>query len=208
MLDNLLPEHAEAIDTHLERLTKRYIIDYLNVILFSNSVLWDGADQFNELPIFNATKEDGYRVEQRGALFVSKQFAKALRMIVSVTESAVQQVCYRITGIKEPVRIDEGKRMYYPLDGPAIDVSIANLNLGIKDPSSYSFCDNTNNTGKVSNARLAALLRHVIGSAFITLEDEDLFHDLLSDRLSLPPIPSDPHYKPIYGVADASGNRD
>jgi hypothetical protein len=62
-------EQPRAIDYHIGKITKKYIIDFLNALLFSNSVLWDGDDQFNELPIFETTAEEGLRTEQRGALF-------------------------------------------------------------------------------------------------------------------------------------------
>jgi hypothetical protein len=194
---------------HVEKITKRYIIDYLNALFFSNTVLWDGVDQFHELPIFHSFSEEGYRVEQRGALFVDRKTAKALRISVSASESAVQAACYRIISLKSPIRIDESKYLYYPLDGINIDVSVADLHLGAKDPSSYSFCDNTHNDGKTTNTRLFALLRHVIGSAFVAIDDEAIFADIVNNQLSLPPVVSDAHYKPIYGVIENEDlNRD
>jgi hypothetical protein len=188
---------------HIEKITKKYITDYLNALLFSNVVLWDGVDQFNEMPIFYESTETGYRVEQRGGLFVDKRTTRALRMCATAIESNIQKVCYRITSLKEPYRIDEGNRLYYPLDGVAIDVSIADASLGSKDPSSYSFCDNTDNAGNVTVSRLFAILRHLIGSAFLAIDDQELFKDMINDPLSMPPIPSEAHYKPVFGVRDA-----
>ena len=195
-------ESQIAANAHIEKITKKYILDYLNALLFSNTVLWDGDDQYNELPIFYSSNETGLRIEQRGGLFVDKKTSKALRLSVAVLESATSKACYRISSLKEPYRIDEGNRLYYPLENAIVDVSVSDINLGSKDPSSYSFCDNTDETGAISNARLVALLRHVIGSAFLAIDDEELFKDLANDPLSYPPVPSDPHYKPVFGVKD------
>jgi hypothetical protein len=195
-------------DQHIAKVTKKYMVDFLNAMLFSNAVLWDGDDQFNELPIFNTREEAGYRSEQRGALLVDKQNSKVLRISVTVTESATQKVCYRVTGLKDPLRIDEGPRLYYPLDGPVVDTSISDLSLGIKNISSYSFSDNTDANGNMSNKKLFALLRHLIQSIFITIEDKAIFEDLIEDVLSQPPTASDPHFHPIFGLYDGETNWD
>jgi hypothetical protein len=195
------PPHR-AVDYHVGKITKKYIIDFLNALLFSNTVLWDGDDQFNELPIFSSSNEEGYRVEQRGALFVNQRTATAIRLSVIATESTVQRVCYRMKGLDEPLRIDEGK-IYYPLGGGIIDISAADLNLGKRDSSSYSFSDNTNNTGKINNSRLFTILRFLTKAICITMDDKAIFTEILDDQLSLPPVPSDPHYKPVFGVQDA-----
>jgi len=198
-----MTEQPRAVDYHIGKITKKYIIDFLNALLFSNAVLWDGDDQFNELPIFETTLEEGLRIEQRGALFVHRKSSRALRLSVVATESTIQRVCYRVCGLLEPLRINEDKRLYYPLDGVVIDVSIADLNLGNSDPASYSFSDNTNNSGKLNNKKTFTLLNYLISSSFITIEDKEIFTDLLDNPLSLPPIPSDPHFKPVFGVRDA-----
>jgi hypothetical protein len=201
-----MTEKPRAVDYHIGKITKKYIIDFLNALLFSNAVLWDGDDQFNELPIFETTTEEGLRTEQRGALFVNRKNSKALRLSVVATETTIQRVCYRISGLHEPLRINEDKRLYYPLDGIVIDVSIADLNLGNSDPASYSFSDNTNSTGRLNNERIFTVLRYLLNSVFITIEEKEIFADLLDHHLSLPPLPSDPHFKPVYGVRDAVDN--
>jgi hypothetical protein len=108
--------------------------------------------------------------------------------------------------LNELLRINEDKRLYYPLDGTVIDVSIADLNLGSHDPASYSFADNTNNTGKLNNKRIFTILRYLLNSVFVTIEDKDIFADLLNHHLSQPPLPSDPHFKPVFGVRDVIDN--
>jgi hypothetical protein len=85
-------------------------------------------------------------------------------------------------------------------------VSIADLNLGNSDPASYSFSDNTNNTGKLNNKKVFTVLNYLLTSTFIMIEDDQIFADLLDHHLSLPPLPSDPHFKPVYGVRDADEN--
>lgn len=199
---------TDLVDQHIGKITKKYIIDMLNALIFSNTVLFDGDDQYNQLPIFDFANEEGYRVEQRGALFVNGKSGKALRLLVVVTESTVQRVCYRLVGLKEAIRLDERKQLYYPLDGAVIDLSIADLNIGIKDATSYSFFDNTNEHGTVSNLRLFAIVKHLLNSVFITLDNKDHFHDLINDQRSLPPIASDPHYKPVFGATHATDSWD
>lgn len=189
-------------DLYIGRITKKYILDFMNTLLFANTVLWDGIDQFNELPVMYSSNEDGYRIEQRCALFINRQIPKALRLSVTVTESSVQKACYRFSGISAPLKIDDGKQLYYPLEGRVMDISMADLNLGSKDSSSYSFCDNTNQSGTISNSRLFTLLRHVLGSTFLTVEDSTVFKDMLNTLLSTPPLSSDPHFKPVFGVPD------
>lgn len=194
------------VDRYVGTLTKKYIIDFLNTLLFPNSVLWDGDDQYNELPLFKESTEASYRVEQRGAIFVEKKTTKALRLGVTVTQSTVQRVCYRICSLNEPLRINEEKRVYYPLDGPVIDFSVADLNLGNRDPSSYTFSDNTVSNGQPGNKRIFAFLKYMLSAALIVIEDEDLFSDIIDQQLSAPPLPSDPHFVPVYGVSDVESS--
>jgi len=195
-----MDKQPHAASYYIGKITKKYIIDFLNALLFSNSVLWDGDDQFNELPILSTTTEEGFHTEHRSALFVHSKTSKALRMSVYATETTIQRVCYRISGLQEPLRINEGKRLYYPLDGTTLDLSIADLNLGNNEPASYSFSDNNDSTGKISNKKLFTVLNYLITSVLITIEDKDIFADLIDHQLSEPPLPSDPHFHPVYGV--------
>jgi hypothetical protein len=201
-----MKEQPQAIDHYVGKLTKKYIIDFLNALLFSNAVLWDGDDQFNELPIFKNSSDEGLRTEQRCALFVNQKTSKALRLSVLVTETTIQRVCYRLCGLHDPLRINEDKRLYYPLDGIVIDVSIADLNLGNSDPASYSFSDNTETTDKLNNKKLFTILNYLLSSTFITIENDEIFKDLLDHTLSHPPLPSDPHFKPVFGVVHVENN--
>lgn len=199
-------DHTTLASAHIGRLTKKFIIDFFDTLLFSQAILWDGIDQYNELFLLDDSETEGCRVQQRGALFVQRRTNRALRLFVTASESAVYRVCYRLTGLNSTVKIDEQKVLYHPLEGNAIDVSFANLNLGMQDPSAHSFCDNTAPTGEISSSRLFSILSFVSSGTFITLEDPDLFKDLLSATLSLPPMPSDPHFKPIFGVDNAAAN--
>jgi len=193
----------DASTRHINKITKKYVIDMFNALIFSNSVLWDGDDQFNELPIFSTEREGESREEQRGAIFVSKKTSNAVRLLVSVDVSINQRVCYRVVGLKTPVRIDSDKQLYYPFEGHSLDVSVADLNLGKQDPTSYSFYDNTNPTGEISNSRLFTLVSFVTSAAFIALDKKEVFDDLLLDELSIPPAMSSPHYKPVFGAMNA-----
>jgi hypothetical protein len=185
---------------HVERITKKYIIDFLNALLFSNTVLWDGDDQFNELPIFESSNEENMRLESRGALFVNKRVSRAVRVLVTVQESTRQRICYRIKGLNEPTKIDGGKHLFYPLENVAIDFSVCDLNLGLSDPASYSFSDNVAANGTPEASKMFTLLKYFLSATFVAIDDKDMFEDILTDILSQPPMPSDPHYKPVFGV--------
>lgn len=198
-----MTKEPDATTRHINKITKKYVIDMLNALIFSNSVLWDGDDQFNELPIFSNSRDGDSREEQRGAVFVSKKSSNALRMLVSVDTSISHRVCYRIVGLKHPVRIDSDKQLYYPFEGHSVDIAVADLNLGKQDPTSYSFYDNTDPTGEISNSRLFTFVNFVTSAAFIALDNQELFADMLSDELSEPPTNSSPHYKPVFGAMNA-----
>lgn len=187
------------------RITKDYIINLLNSLMFSQTVLWDGVDQFNELPIITSNIEEGYRLEQRGAFFVDNRYSRVLRMMVTVSEDSPGEehsscrVCYRITGLPESIRIGTRNQTYYPFTVP-IDFSIADLRLGVKTPF-LTFADNTDQNTKVNNNKLMALVAHLVSSSLITVYDEELFHDLTNDILSTPPTASDPHFNLVFGVS-------
>lgn len=191
-----------AMDSYTNKLTKRYIIDLLDTLIFSKTILWDGVDQFNEMPIFKESVEDGQRTEQRGGLFVNKKTARAIRLLVTAQETTTQKVCYRLMSLNKSTRIDDGKRLFYPFEAIVVDFSAADLNLGMRDPSSYSFSDNTHKTKEASTSRLFSLLGHLLESQFITIDKEDMFIDMLDSVESLPPMPDDPHFKMVFGVKD------
>lgn len=185
-------------DYQIVKLTKKYIVDFLNALCFSNTISWDGDDQFNEFPIFSTETEERRREEQRGALLVHNKYAWALRVLVTVIEDTKQQVCYRITGLKNLVKLDNPERVCVPFDALDIDFSIADLNLGMQEPSSYSFADNI--TADINRARIFSLLRFLLDSSLIASDDKELFEGLLIDTLSFPPFSGDGHYVPVYGV--------
>jgi len=178
------------------KITKKYIIDYLNALCFESTVSWCGCDQYNEMPIFYEEEEEGQKQEQRGALLVHKRFPHALRCLISTKEDTKQQVCYRIINIKKQIKLDDPNRKVIPFAGLVVDFSIADLNLGLEDVSSYSFCDNING----SNNRIINLLKFLLNCFVIVLDERKFFEDLLKDMISFPPIAGDQHYKPIYGV--------
>lgn len=185
-------------DYQIIKLTKKYIVDFLNALCFSNTVSWDGDDQFNELPIFTTEIEEGHREEQRGALLVHNKYSWALRLLVTVIEDTKQQICYRITGLKQIVTLDDPKRVCIPFELLDIDFSIADLNLGMQEPSSYSFSDNI--VKNADSSRVFALLRFLIESSLLASDDRKLFEEILVDTLSFPPFSGDTHYIPVYGV--------
>lgn len=188
-----MPHESEP---QIIKITKKYIIDYLNALCFENTVSWAGCDQYNEMPLFSEEEEEGQKQEQRGCLLVHKRYPHALRCLVNVKEFIKQQVCYRITDIKKQIKLDDPNRKVLPFAGLVVDFSIADLNLGLEDISSYSFCDNING----NKDRIISLLNFLLNCSVIVLDERNIFADLFNDILSFPPIAGDIHYKPIYGV--------
>lgn len=191
-----------ATDQHILKITKKYILDHLNAQFFANTVIWDGIDQYNELPILYVTEDKSPKFEHRGALILSRDRPIALRLLATTVESYRQSICYRVTGIKKPIRIDDYRKIYYPLDHITIDFSIADLNLGVNEPSSYSFYDNTSPDGTAKNKKLFTFLKHLLSSYFIAFDKPSIFEDIMHDLLSFPPVTTDRHYLPIFGVQE------
>jgi hypothetical protein len=182
--------------THIVTITKRYIIDYLNALCFSNIMVWDDHCQYNALPLFHIDLDEGSRCEQRGALLVHKHNPWALRMLVTAQDDNRKSICYRITSIEETIQIDDPKRIVRPFDSLKLDFSISDLSLGTREDSSYSFYDRYGN----SVGRTVNLLRFLLDSMFVSYNDPKLFSDLLIDMMSAPPISGDLHYNPLYGL--------
>lgn len=191
---------SDQVHYHVERISKKYIIDFLNAFFFAQAVLWDGDDQYNDLPIFNNRTEGTEQWEQRGALLVHRKNQTALRLLVTATKDTRQKVCYRLAGIKEPLQIDEHKKVYYPLDNVIVDMCIADLNLGVYEQSAYSFFDASEKTDHISTKKLFALVEFLLNCYYLSLDRKALFEDLILDQFSFPPSVIDEHYLPVFGV--------
>jgi hypothetical protein len=173
------------------RLTKRFIIDMLNAMCFSATICWDGNDQFHQLPIFNCEEENkSQRTEQRGAILVHKAQPHAVKLLVTAHIGDKQQVCYRLTGIDKPIDVEEFRKTCYPIKAASLDFSMSDTELGIEKESSYCF----------SQERVFLLLKFLLDSHFLALDDKKLFKSLLNDAISFPPVPGDLHFKPVYAV--------
>jgi len=159
------------------KITKKYIIDYLNALCFENTISWAGCDQVNEMPLFTDEDDGGQKQEQRGALLVHKRYPHAFRMLITIAETAKQQVCYRITDIKKQIKLDDPNRKVIPFSDMHLDLSIADLNLGLEEVSSYSFCDNING----NKDRIISLLKFLLDCFVIVVEEKNIFEDLLLD---------------------------
>jgi hypothetical protein len=186
----------ERMNDQIIILTKKYIIDFLNALCFSETVFWDGVDQFNEMPIFHSSNEEVERIEQRGAFLVHKKYPWALKVLITLIEGSTQSVCYRIIGIDNQIKISDPKKECIPFELTNIDFSIANTNLGLNRISSYSFADNVNE----NSVRLFKLLDFLLTAAFVTKEEPSFFEPMLNDIKSFPPIAGDPHYNSVFGV--------
>jgi len=192
MHERLDPEPIVAI-------TKKYLIDLLNSMCFANTICWGGIDQFNELPIFTSSKRPDSRNEQRGALLVHNKMNTALRLLVTIVDEKLSKVCYRVAPLKALVALDQPKRVLLPLEYVQIDVSMADLNLGLRQDSSCTFSLNLDRFFD-EKILVFGLLQFVLDSSFYSYSDREVFEDLLDDVISYPPVPGDGHYKPVYAV--------
>lgn len=176
-------------------LTKKYIINLLNSLLFSNTLCWDGEDQYDYLPILH-TDEDEH-LEQRAALLVHKKYPLALRLVVStLTEEDGKKVCYRLRSITEDVYVDDMNKTVRPFDTLNLDFAIADLNLMVKDDASLSFHDFF---GKSTN-RIFNLLKFLLDSDLVILRDPKVFADIILEDGTMPPVSSDLHFDPVFEV--------
>ena len=190
----------DASDDNIIKLTKKFIIDMLNAILFSNVLNWNGIDQYNELPIVSIEDDKKAKVEQRSALFLHRKQPLALRVLVTATENMGQKVCYRVVGIKQKLEVEDFRRTFLPMEQMYLDFSIADTNLGVMQDSSYSFAINFDYKSGKEKSIVSNLLLFLMESDFVAYDQVELYKELLDDVLSLPPVPGDPHFKPVYGV--------
>jgi hypothetical protein len=175
--------------------TKRYILDMLNFMVFGETVTWDGVDQYNALPIFHTIETEAYVEECRGSLLVHKNRPTGFRLLISThTALNVQKVCYRFVSIKDKIGLDNPVRVILPSASLDFDLSISDLNLGINDSTAKSFYNNKDKTGDISKSVIMSLLRFLLDSEFYAIEDPDVFHDLIEDACSFPPLTFDDHY--------------
>jgi hypothetical protein len=191
---------TEHVDFHVERVSKKFIIDLLDSLFFAHAVLWDGDDQYNDLPIFTNQIDSEDQWEQRGAILVHKREQKALRLLITAEKDKRQKVCYRMSSIKEPLHIDEHRKVYYPLNNVQIDFCIADLNLGVYEPTAYSFFDASEKVDHISNKKLFSLIEFLLNSYFLSLDNKSIFEEMLLDPFSYPPDAIDEHYLPVFGV--------
>jgi len=183
------------------KVTKRYIIDMLNAILFEQTVNWEGIDQFNQMAIVAQEEDGATKLESRGGFFVHDKLPWALRVLATVEEDTSQRVCYRICTIKDRVVFSKPQKNCLPPTDLVLDYSIADLNLGLADWTSYSFHDNIQNpySSDVSHVeRIFSLLKFLLSSSLHTKDDVDLFSDLVNARESQPPVAGDIHYSAVY----------
>jgi len=186
------------MNPRMVQITKKYILDTLNSLFFSNTVMWDGIDQFNQLPILTSENDKNYHYEQRGALLIHKDRFTAFRAVITVQEQSHFAACYRVANIKEPIKVLLTENLVkettiFPLHYP-IDVSVSDGSVGVKAYSAVSFFNNIDSNDSIA-FKLVPLL---LNSYLIAYEDRSVFEDLLEDSRSQIPYPGDEHYSPIF----------
>jgi len=187
------------MSNQINKITKRYLIDILNLSFFSESVSWDGVDQFHALPILDQTDNElAGKMELRGALLINKKMKTALRVIVTLSDYHKSfRVNYRLVGLKE--KIDTVDGTMYPFEHLKIDVSASDSNVGLKQDSSYSFFVNC---GEDTDRFTANLVSFVLSSELIATQDTEVFSDIIeSNVLNHPASAGDPHYSPVFSIS-------
>jgi len=184
--------------SHIFALTQKYILDMLNGMFFHRTLKWGGIDQYNELTILSGDDTSVTRTEQRGCLLVANRVSTALRVIVTVVDSAQIRVCYRILGLESCLEVTNKKLL--PYEYASIDFSVSDSNLSLRQDSSGTFSCNCSNTAAEKREKTFQLLQFMLDSSLITVDDRSLFEDRLNDILNYPPYPGDSHYQPIFDV--------
>lgn len=185
---------------YLDIVTKKYLIDVLNIFFFADVVVFDNKSQFNELYSMNIIEiDDNTVLDQRGALFVHSTYQKGFRVLISCLrdEEFIKAVCYRISNINQDIVLEYPTKVIKPFDNLKIDYSIAHINFGTKEDESYSVHDNI---GYVVNpsSRLKNFLVFILNSNLVGYQNTEVFQDLLRDSLSVPPNMDSQHYSSIY----------
>jgi hypothetical protein len=176
-------------------ITKKYVINLLNSLIFSNTLCWDGEDQYNYLPILHTDEDE--KLEQRAALLVHKKYPLALRLIVSVlNEEDGKKVCYRLKSITDDIYVDAMNKTVRPFDTLNLDFAISDLNLAVRDDSALSFHDFYGR----STGRIFSLLKFLLDSDLIVFRDPKVFADIILADGTTPPVSSDMHFDPVFEV--------
>ena len=186
--------------SNIVAVTKKYIIDILHSMFFSDSVCFENNSQFFDLNVLKITYlDDDFVLDQRAAVFVNKYNSQCFRVLVSCVRNNehIQSICYRLVTPKEEFVLDEKKiKLFSQLK---LDYSISDISFGVKDDSSLSFCDNIGYVGD-QKERLYSIIKFIMNSEFLGCSMQEVFSDLLTESVSLPPNVSDLHYDPIFSV--------
>jgi len=186
---------------NVSRLTKRYIIDMMNATFFSEQVSWSGIDQFHQLPVIDSfDNELCTKTEVRGVVLVNRKMKTAIKMVIIMSEdiraSGGFKVCYRFKSLEKQSKINEN--LFYPLSQVRVDISAADLNLGLQQDSAYCFSVNNNPTDE--SKHVSCLLSFIINSELVESDDKGVFDEFFgeTDLLNYPPCVGDNHYKPVF----------
>lgn len=189
------------MNAEIEKLTKKYILDLLNLTFFGEELNWDSVELYNSAPLLDSEEEGYNKREQRGVVLVHKRKPFCMGLIITVIDEGKQSVCYRLFSIKETLKVIDGdkERTFTPSEFLDIDLSIADTNLGFSDPSSCSFCNNKN-----TKFGLWSLLKFILDSNICTTDDLPYDKAFLADLRTWPPLAGDIHFSPIYeALSDA-----
>jgi len=169
-------------------------------MFFADSICFENDSQFFDLSVLKITYlEDNFVLDQRAAVFVNKYNDQCFRVLVSCLRNneQVQSVCYRLTTPKEEFMLNDRKiKLFSQL---RLDYSISDTSFGVKEDSSLSFYDNI---GYVEDQkeRLYSIIKFIMNSDFVGCALPEVFSDLVTESISLPPSVSDLHYDPIFSV--------
>jgi hypothetical protein len=187
------------MQTSFIQITKRYIIDTLNLMFFEELCTWEGSNQYDTLPILTTDSAGSSDMEHRGVLLVHKRIPHALRVLITKYDGSEIKVCYRIKDITETCVINDPPKVVYPHTLAPIDFSISDQNLGAFQASSFTFANLNGKDFFTNQSQLVNLSSFILLSIPVVLPEGSIFGDMLLDEFSEVPLTTDSHFVPIYG---------
>jgi hypothetical protein len=183
------------------RITKKYIIDCLDLMFFEETCTWNGMDMFNELPILSTEIQEPSDMEFRGCYLVHKRIPHGLRVLIARSNVSTIKVCYRICDITKTMIFSDPNKVVYPYNLAPIDFCLSDQNLGAFQPSSLTFANLNTVNFESSVQQLLNLSSFILSSALVFNQDSSCFASLLEDPYSEPPLVNDKHFIPIFGAS-------
>lgn len=184
--------------------TKQYLIDLLNGVFFSGRVHWDSVDVFNSLPVVLSDQDsegDYLRKEVRAGLLVHRRHYYGCRLSICAETGYSDRVCYRLSPLKTPVKLDDANRIVFPMKNK-FDISLSDLNLGADDHSAYCYYNaSMSEDGERFQSSVFSVLKFILDTDIVVSYIPELFDSLQYEKTTQIPLLGDIHYTPVFGVS-------